>query len=141
MAYMSLAAGADGILWWSWGYNALGFVKDPVLRNTYISSLKSATLELRHFDQALLADPVQFATVSDPEILMIQRPGVLFAINHAKADTTATFTVPSGMLDVVRGECLDRVQCSMVTDRVVDATTGTFTDTFPPYGVHVYVYQ
>ncbi len=139
MAYMALAAGADGILWWSWGYRALAWVKDPALRDAYITALKSVTLELRHFEAALISDPVQIAAVSDPEIKLIQRAGHIFAVNHAKADVTATFTVPSSTIDVVRGECLDRTQCSMVTDRVIDATSGSFTETFKPYEARAYV--
>lgn len=131
MAYLALAAGADGIYWWSWGAKGLGWQQEPN-RTIYKERLKTVSLELRHFEPALISSPIVVAEVSNENIKTVQHEldGVryIFAVNYTVAEAEASFVMSRAGTVEVYGE-----------DRTLDTEANTFVDSFGPYGVHVYL--
>ena len=134
MAYLALAGGADGIYWWSWGAKGLGWQQEPE-RSEYKERLKKVSLELRHFEPALISNPVVVAEVSNENIKTVQREleGVryIFAVNYVAEDVVASFELmrSASVVDVY------------LEDRSFDLSGTTFIDSFGPYEVHVYLIE
>jgi len=144
MSYLSIIHGANGITWYTyggWGKNYGVSDMPEVWEN--ICDLAS---ELSKLQDALVeptgTQPPAPAILSGPEkdargfpsisILLKEHAGkkYLLVANSARAKVTAKLAAPGAT----------RIDLPFESRQVAPAD-GTFTDTFAPYGVHVYVWE
>lgn len=137
MSYMAIAEGANGLLYWSLGVNALasvcsGWCDEKV---EYFNRLKAVLQELKALEPALTAlDRADLvASISNAAIrTRVKYAGgkvYLIAYNSTSSPTSATFTLnvqPAAIEVYAEGRAL--------------APSGTaFSDSFGPWEAHVYV--
>ena len=136
-AYMSIVEGAKGLFWWSLGDNALlavcsGWCDE---RTGYMTNLKSVVNELAALEPVLIADDAASALTGNSnsaiktKVKLVGGKGYVFAYNSTNATQSATFTWNTAPGTVtVNAE-----------NRTVSASGNSFSDTFAPYGAHVYL--
>jgi hypothetical protein len=137
-AYMAIAEGARGLVWWSLGENGLadacrggGWCAE---RTTYMQNLKTLVGELADLEPVLLADdsPGMLAGNTNAairtKVKVVDGEGYVIAYNSTNADgvsTQFTWSTPPSTV-TVNGQPL------------AVASDGKFTDTFKKYEARVY---
>jgi hypothetical protein len=131
MVWQAVAAGARGVVWWSWDWVAPNTI-DSVLGNAYLAR------ELNALKSYVLAPVEDGVEITAPEKSMVRAAlrtangqKALFATNASTKAQEVVFKVPAlaGRELIVLGE-----------DRTVKVgADGAFTDRFDVYGTHVYV--
>lgn len=137
MSYMAITEGANGLMYWSLGVNALSYVCSDWCddRVTYFESLKSVMTEIKGLEPAL-------TSIDHPELLtensnasdirtrvkFINGKGYLFAYNYMNTSTSATFSwsSPLGTIKVYN------------EGREISSQGNQFTDIFDGFEAHVY---
>jgi hypothetical protein len=134
---MAIVEGANGLLYWSLGVRALGWVcKDWCEKRVgHFEDLKAVMRELKSLEPilvgidqpSLLIDNSNAASVR-ARVKFSNRKGYLIACNYTNNTTETTFTWSSTLAKVtVKNE-----------GRALEVTDSRFTDTFGPYQAHVY---
>jgi fibronectin type 3 domain-containing protein len=137
-AYMAIVEGAQGLLWWSLGGNALrdvctGWCDEKL---GYLNNLKAVVGELADLEPVLLADDTPAALTANSQsatihtkVKTVGAKGYVFAYNKSSSAVTATFnwrTAPSKVS--VNAE-----------NRTLSPSGNQFSDTFGAYEAHVYI--
>ena len=138
MSWSSIAEGATGLFYWSYGARALAWVT-KIRRSGRICTASSfmCSKELKTWNRKLLADDSQVlaansqqGTIVTKEKSLPGRPRCVIAYNHSSAPVTAMFTLKdaASSVDVHR------------EGRDISVLHGgtTFTDSFEPYQAHIY---
>ncbi len=137
MSYMAIAEGANGLLYWSLGTNALAYVcKDWCEQKVeYFARLKAVLKELKSLEEVLASPdyPELLSTVSEPEAVRvrIKRQGKrawLFVANVTDKSLSARFvlSVPVGGLR------------TLPDDRIISEGSSGFEDQLGPYDTRLY---
>ncbi|OGV79964.1 MAG: hypothetical protein A3K19_11420 [Lentisphaerae bacterium RIFOXYB12_FULL_65_16] len=144
MTYLSIIHGANGMTWYTYGGWGKNFgVTDTPEAWKNICALAGELAKLQDvFVERTGPQPAAPTVTSGPDkdalgfpsigVLLKEHAGkkYLLAANSARAAVTATFSLPGAKrLDLP------------FENRQVAPADGTFTDTFVPYGVHVYVWE
>ncbi len=137
MSYMAIAEGANGLLYWSLGANALAYVCSGWCdeKVEYFGRLKSVIEEIKALEPALVSlDRPDLLTGNSnaairTRVKFSEGKAYLIAYNSTGDPATATFTWSFAPLGVsVYGE-----------SRALAPSGAGYTDSFGPYEAHVYV--
>lgn len=140
MSYMAIAEGANGLLYWSLGANALASVcKDwCVERVEYFSRLKAVLEELKSLEEVLASPdrPDLLAAASPAEALRVRvksQGGAvwLIAANTSNASVEATFSLATTCTSAE----------TLGDGRVIEIEDARVRDTLGPYEARVYRLQ
>jgi hypothetical protein len=151
MSYAAIVGGANGLFYWSLGTNALAYSCKSSsewcpLRVESFENLKAVFAELSRLP-ALAAEelPARLAEVSDPAVkIRVKRgqPGtrfVVLAYNRSAAGRTVSIRLADDQGTAASGTPDGKTIRVYAEGRTVKADgTGTFTDSFRPWGAHVY---
>jgi len=110
MSLMSIAEGARGLFYWSFGMRALASVSDPEMREEYWQRAVRVTKEIKSLEPALLAPdaPSLVRSVSDNRVRRVARiadnkwyvfaylPAKKFSEREATKPLEVTFTMKDG---------------------------------------------